>query len=206
MSVSLLPDEQIKTVSDRKKDGVELHCVEFKRGTWERTLCFDSRGELVSSDDHIFRFQYSDFQKFGEKLYPHNMQVYKNGERVLDMKVIELTPLPDTTPAHFEHDKSAQLTSLCETWERIAPVKKVQPQYPPEARMQRQQGTVTLYALIAADGSVQRLKLLESAGTALDDASMQAVKQWVYAPATCGTRPLPSEIEVQVNFSLTPPI
>jgi TonB family protein len=204
---SLQPDEQIKKVFDRKKDGLELHCAEFKRGTLERTLCFSSGGPLVSSDEYYdfddrrLRTEYVDFQKFGEKLYPRQMRVYQNGQQVLEVKVVELDQLPDATPAHFDHAANARLMAVCDRWEGL-PAKKVPPQYPPEARRDHQQGTVTLYAALAADGSVDQVKLLESAGTALDNASMQAVRQWVYPPLNCGARPLPSEIEVQVNFSL----
>jgi len=208
MLVSLQPDEQVKRVSDRKKDGLELRCANFQRKKWERTLCFSSGGPLVSSDeyneldDRRLRVEYLDFQKFGEKLYPRQMRVYQNGRQVLEVKVVELDQLPNATPAHFDHAATARLIAVCDRWEGNPPTKKVQPQYPPEARRDHQQGTVTLYAALAADGSVDQLKLLESAGTALDNASMQAVRQWVYPPLTCGARPLPSEIEVQVNFSL----
>lgn len=208
MAVSLQPDEQIKKVSDRKKDGLELHCAEFKRGMWERTLCFDSRGPLVSSDEHNkfddrrLRVEYLDFQKFGEKLYPQQMRVYQDGQQVIEVKVVELDELPDATPAHFDHAADARLIAACDRWEESPPAERVRPEYPLEARRDHQQGTVTLYAALAADGSVDQVKLLESAGTALDNASMQAVRQWVYPPLTCGARPLPSEIEVQVNFSL----
>src|SRR6476620_6329168 len=46
MLVSLQPDEQVKRVSDRKKDGLELRCADFQRKEWERTLCFSSGGPL----------------------------------------------------------------------------------------------------------------------------------------------------------------
>jgi len=62
---------------------------------------------------------------------------------------------------------------------------------------------VGLYAALAADGSVDHVKVVETAGASLDTAAMQAVKQWVYAPLTCGGQPLPTEIEVHVNFSLS---
>lgn len=76
MPIPLQPDEQIEKVFAHKKDGLEEQCTEFKRGNLERTLCFDSRGPLVRSDEHngfddrSLRIEYLDFQKFGEKLCP----------------------------------------------------------------------------------------------------------------------------------------
>ncbi len=209
MSVSLFPEEQVQKISDRKKDAVDLRCVESKVGKWERILCFDPRGGLASVDEHVgydprkLQFRYMDFQKLGEKLYARHIQVYENGDQALDMKVAELSLLPNAAPAHFDHAPTDRLMAICDRWEGTAPVRRVTPQYPSEALSTHQQGTVTLYAALAADGSVERLKLLEGAGQGLNNASMEAVKLWMYAPLTCGTeKPLPSEIEVRVNFSL----
>jgi TonB family protein len=167
-----------------------------------RTLCFDPRGPLANVDDRTVRLQYLDFQKFGEKLYPRHLKVYQNGEQALDVRVTELSFLPDAAPAHFDHVDGARLMAVCSQWEAGVPAKKVTPQYPSEARNAGMQGTVYLYVALAADGSVDKLKVLESAGAPLDNASINAVKQWVYAPVNCGPKPLPTEIEVQVNFEL----
>jgi TonB family protein len=204
MEPFLRPGEQGKRVFDRKKDGVDLHCAELKwtTTTWERTLCFDPRGPLANVDDRTVRLEYLDFQKFGEKLYPRHLKVYQNGEQALDVRVTELSFLPDAAPAHFDHVDGARLMAVCSRWEAGVPAKKVAPQYPSEARNAGMQGTVTLYVALAGDGSVDKLKVLESAGMPLDNASINAVKQWVYAPETCGPKPLPTEIEVQVNFEL----
>src|SRR5215472_13476608 len=52
MPDSLQPDEQVKRVSNRKKDGLELRCADFQRKKWERTLCFSLGGPLLSSDEY----------------------------------------------------------------------------------------------------------------------------------------------------------
>jgi TonB family protein len=202
MSVSFLPGEQVKKFFERKTNGAKEQCAELKRGSWERTLCFDSRGSLASSESEDLSFEYADFQDFAGRRFPAHIRVHQNGETVLEIKMVELAQLTDAAPTKIEHVPNSRLMATCEVWERIAPAKKVQPQYPPAARQNHQQGTVTLYAALAADGSVERVKVLESAGKALDDASIQAVQQWSYAPLTCGPQPLPSETEIQVNYSL----
>jgi len=55
--------------------------------------------------------------------------------------------------------------------------------------------------LLSGAGHVQDTRVLESAGDSLDRAAIEAVKQWEYSPANCGT-PLP-EIEVRVNLALS---
>lgn len=132
------------------------------------------------------------------------MHIYENKRQVVEVTMVELDRLPDATPVTPGHAADARLMAPCGRWEGNPPIKKVPTQYPYEARVSHQQGTVILYAALAADGSVEHLKLLASAGGALDDASRQAVAHWVYPPVTCGAEPLPTEIEVQVSFTLSP--
>ncbi len=90
---------------------------------------------------------------------------------------LALAPLGSATagePAHFE--KGGHLT------EPVA-VHKVQPAYPESARDAKTEGTVVLDALIRTDGSVDRVKILESAGDELDSAATAAAKQWRFEPA-----------------------
>jgi len=47
-----------------------------------------------------------------------------------------------------------------------------------------------------------KIRVLESAGGNLDKAATDAVRQWTFAPLTCGAASLPSEIEVRINYTL----
>ena len=66
---------------------------------------------------------------------------------------------------------------------------KVHPPYPPLARQARIQGTVTLQAEIAKDGSIQNLRLL-SGHPMLAPAALQAVKQWKCRPYILNGEPV----------------
>jgi len=81
---------------------------------------------------------------------------------------------------------------------------KVAPHYPESARVMRTQGTVDLYGIIAVDGRVTNLTTVRSAGSDLDRSSLDAVSQWTYRPAMCGTIPVPSETVISVHYSLSP--
>ena len=76
------------------------------------------------------------------------------------------------------------------------------PAYPPIAKQARIQGTVTLQAIIAPDGTVQRLSLLTSANPLLTPAAMDAVKHWVYQPTLLNGEPVTVATTVDVTFSL----
>jgi len=57
----------------------------------------------------------------------------------------------------------------------------VDPVYPEEARKAEVEGTVILEATTDRDGQVQNIKILRSVPL-LDQAAVDALKQWVYEP------------------------
>jgi TonB family protein len=199
----LLAEEKVLTVRTKRKEGVELRCTDLQVSSRKHSLCFGPSGTLFSEETPTERFEYQDYGKFGVKLFPRHMQVYQSGERVLDIRAEELPLASNLAPELFEHDTSARHMAPCERPELEAPTKRTQPMYPPEARRAFQQGTVILYAFLASDGRVQNVRVVQNVSPALDGATVDAVQQWVYAPVRCGKVPLPTEIEVSVNFALS---
>lgn len=76
------------------------------------------------------------------------------------------------------------------------------PQYPSIAKQARIQGAVVLQAIIAKDGTVQRLVVVSSASPLLTSAAMDAVKKWVYSPTILDSEPVEVITEITVNFTL----
>ncbi len=60
-------------------------------------------------------------------------------------------------------------------------IKQVPPSYPERARREYLQGKIVLHAIIAKDGSVQDLQVIQGQ-CILAEAAIAAVKQWVYRP------------------------
>ena len=75
------------------------------------------------------------------------------------------------------------------------------PAYPPLAIMARVQGAVRLEAVIARDGTVEHLKVLEG-HPLLVNAATDAVSRWRYQPTLLNGEPVEVETEVVVNFIL----
>lgn len=80
-------------------------------------------------------------------------------------------------------------------------ITKVAPVYPPLAKQARIQGTVSLTAIIGADGAVQNLEVI-SGHPLLVQAAMEAVKQWLYKPTLLNGNPVEVITQVDVNFTL----
>jgi TonB family protein len=80
-------------------------------------------------------------------------------------------------------------------------LKDVKPTYPPIAQQARVQGIVILEATIGAQGNVTDVRVLRSIPM-LDQAALDAVKQWVYAPTLVNGVPVPVIMTVTVKFTL----
>ncbi len=74
---------------------------------------------------------------------------------------------------------------------------RVSPQYPPDLRKARAQGTVVLDAVIDEDGCVSAARVLRGAAPGFDAAALAAVMQWVFRPAIADGQP------VKVSYTLT---
>jgi len=80
-------------------------------------------------------------------------------------------------------------------------LKKVDPVYPLKARQARVQGVVILEATTDIYGRVQTIKVLRSIPL-LDQAAIDAVRQWVYEPVVVDGKSREVTFTVQVQFKL----
>jgi protein TonB len=82
-----------------------------------------------------------------------------------------------------------------------AKIHHVAPIYPAIAVAARRDGTVILEAIIAIDGTVTSLRVLRSVPL-LDDAAMDAVRQWRFTPTRLNGQPVAVVMTVTVTFTL----
>ncbi len=78
--------------------------------------------------------------------------------------------------------------------------KDVQPVYPAVARSARVAGVVTIEATIGPDGKVADAKIVRSIPL-LDQAALDAVRQWEYTPTLLNGVPVPVLVTVTINFT-----
>ncbi len=81
-------------------------------------------------------------------------------------------------------------------------LRQVRPQYPPLARQARIQGTVKLSAVIAKDGTIQKLEVTNG-HPLLVPAALAAVKQWRYKPTLLNGEAVEVLTNIDVNFTLS---
>jgi TonB family protein len=78
-------------------------------------------------------------------------------------------------------------------------ISSVQPVYPEIAKAARVQGVVLLNAQISKEGVVEDLRVI-SGHALLNDAAIQAVRQWRYRPQMLSGQPIPVVTTITVNF------
>lgn len=85
----------------------------------------------------------------------------------------------------------------------IAPRKTldVRPIYPDIARIARVEGTVVMEAVLDTSGRVTQLRVIESVPL-LDQAAIDAVRQWRYAPSVYGGHPVSVLMTITIRFRL----
>jgi TonB family protein len=82
-------------------------------------------------------------------------------------------------------------------------VKKVQPEYPAEAREKGIEGTVKLQVIVRKDGTVTVQNVVEG-DPALSPAAIEAVRQWHYEPWQLNGKPIDLQTTIEVTFKLKP--
>ena len=81
------------------------------------------------------------------------------------------------------------------------PVKKTNAVYPEDAKKQGVQGKVVARLKIGTDGLVKDARIVKSIRL-LDQATLDAVKQWTFKPATLDGKPVEAEADFTVSFTL----
>ncbi len=102
---------------------------------------------------------------------------------------VQPAPRP-SGPAHISSGVAAGLL-----------VQKSVPTYPPIAKQARIEGTVVLQAIISRSGTIENLRVV-SGPAMLQQAALDAVRQWRYRPYMLDNEPVDVETTVNVIFCL----
>ena len=101
-----------------------------------------------------------------------------------------ITP-PDPTPSNAIADANLQVT------------RRVEPNYPPASRRAGEQGTAVFSVLVDPSGHPKDVKVQSSSGyDRLDQAGMDAIRRWMFNPATRDSQKVEAWTSVRVKFQL----
>jgi len=200
--LALSSRDTVKKTSRRKKHGDDQTCFEIEDSQKHSSeICVNDGSGTIARP--AFMFADSDLQPVAAKVFPRVLILHHDSEVVAQVNVGELASPVTFPPDTFTPPPGVSPHGGCMNPSLPNLVKRQQPEYPMPARQQRHQGTVSFDALIGKDGVLQLRRLVESAGTDLDDSSKRALSQWRYDPATCNGQPVEVETVLQVNFTLS---
>lgn len=79
---------------------------------------------------------------------------------------------------------------------------KVEPEFSEEARKAKFMGTVMVGIIVDTNGRPQNVHIVRGVGMGLDEKAMEAVRQYKFKPAMENGKPVPVELQVEVNFQI----
>ena len=110
-------------------------------------------------------------------------------------------PGPPSPPPVPEPKRAAQVFRVGQGVREPRRIAGAAPEYPPLARSARVEGVVILEAVIDAQGTIDRVKVLKSVPL-LDGAAVAAVKGWRYTPTLLNGVPVSVLMTITMNFTL----
>ncbi len=93
---------------------------------------------------------------------------------------------PKPAPGEVAEARAVREGDLVELGAEVQPPKRVSgsfPRYPDAARRRREEGAVTVEMIVTETGETEGLRVIESASPTLDQAVLNAVKDWRFEPA-----------------------
>ena len=121
---------------------------------------------------------------------------------LLEVKVLEITHDTEENSGLFAAPPNSLFWMQCDDMQEAEVVSRIQPIYPSSARSNLEQGRVIFYAVVETDGTLSHSTLIQRATPALESAAADAMRQWRYKPASCGSTPIRVETSISVDFWL----
>lgn len=158
---------------------------------------------------YVFEVSLPGFQTFHSRLFE-----IQDGERVQQdvtlmvgsvLQRVEVTTVGTAKPAPAPNPAAPRRIRIGGNVSRANLISQVKPIYPESARNAGVQGIVRLQGIIASDGSILSLGVLNEADTdpELAAAARGAVSQWRYKPTLLNGAPVEVLTTIEVDFRLT---
>jgi len=174
------------------------------------TYCFDPNVPAlrVSYSFGTMTEGFNSIAKVQGRYLPREVVIFEGKRELLSAKVESVAGLTPSDP-EFSPDPQAKYPTVDKVpvsadvaVGRL--IKKVQPNYPQDAKDANVSGTVVLKATIGTDGRIHELRVIEAPWPSLVASAMWAVSQWQYKPYLVKGEPVEVETTVNVIYQLGP--
>jgi len=137
-----------------------------------------------------------------KKRVPYEVVAFRDRRVVATVRVLEVTPIAEDEAALFVVPTNSEFWARCDDMQEPELIGRVHPQYPLSARSNGKEGRVWFYGVIEADGTLSHLTIIHRADPVLESAAADAIRDWYYQPAACGSTPIRVETSISADFLL----
>lgn len=212
--VEPLPTEktvQSKEFSDKEIDsgGMKLSCISVAPQAYPGlTYCLNTEQPILRISARAaesIQILHNRILRFQGHFIAGDLKIVRSGKIALTAHVESIEPLAQVNEADFTPPADAVLMPhMVNISGGIAVgmlLRKVAPEYPQVAKDSRTQGTVVLQAIISKEGLIRDLHVV-SGSKMLQDAALDAVRQWEYRPYLLNGEPVEVMTTINVVFTL----
>lgn len=202
--VLLGENDLVKKLELETVNGLAARCIKFEavrgRDRVNCEVCVNAANNtLLRWSDEQREIDWTDYIPFGEKFYPRHLVVKEHGNKIIEAE-IEFRDAPDVSPRKFEMPSDMRLHKACEHFSEPIVTKQESPIHPRHAWTLRVNAVVVVEVRVGVEGKVDAAQIIETGGSDLDLAALDAVKKWEFEPAKCDGDPVSDKSTVAVYF------
>jgi TonB family protein len=192
-------EDVIRSITDRKVNGSEAHCIAFDTVRGERTsnneICVDAiTGAIVLERLMGEEVENTEFFAFAGALMPGKIVYSVGGVRTEVTQ--SMAPLTDAGPNVLAAPENAKMHGLCTTYRRPFGVSMPQP----KAGSGAQTDDIIVRGFVGVDGKLYETAVQSSERPDLNAEALAIVQQWSFTPAMCDGHPDAHEAEITLHF------
>lgn len=161
----------------------------------------EDQGLIDAAEDTLLDARH----KQPDEVEPNRMlaQFYARRVTALHKQEVQKEPQAPTNPGEPDENGVYRIGGPADRGPIPPPSRLDVPRFPPEAAAAGIKGVVVAEVVIDTSGNVTDAKVVQSIPL-LDEAALQAVRNWHFAPSIVNGQPVPVRMNVTVNFSLPP--
>jgi hypothetical protein len=191
----------LSEVKKEKLHGTEAWCVDKQYAHSKTRLCFAAATHALLNDrSNDSQKEFLEFTTIDEHVYPQRIRSAHTLLAPLELNHITVTPTP-LEDATFRIPANALELERCSDMKPVKRLSGLEPSFPDEARRERKSAEIVLYGIVTKEGKVADAIAVDSDSFGFSIQSRDAMRNWVFQPATCDGHPVNSEM--MVNFSFT---
>ncbi len=173
---------------------VVLHALISRAGTVERL-------QVMSGPPMLFSSSLEAVRQWTYKPYLLNGQPTEV-ETTINVNYSLGDPAPAAEDQDAQEPGSASMSPRKVGGAVSAPilVSQVNPQFSAEAKKAKMGGTVLVNVVVDTDGNPEHVRIVRGVRYGLDEKAVEAVKQYRFKPSMLDGKPVPVQINIEVNF------